>query len=56
MGTRAPKLERTSEPKRTAMLTAVMRHLEAKAIDDALDLFELLMAYTLSVDWPTSIR
>lgn len=31
------KLERTSEPKRTAMLTAVMRHLEAKAIDDALE-------------------
>lgn len=42
-----PKLERTSEPKRTAMLTAVMRHLEAKAIDDALDLFELLMATRL---------
>lgn len=36
LGTKAPKLERTPEPKRTAMLTAVMRHLEAKAIDDAL--------------------
>nr|WP_197697276.1 hypothetical protein [Streptomyces sp. 3214.6] len=44
---RAPKLERTSEPKRTAILTAVMRHLEAKAIDDALDLFEILMATRL---------
>ncbi|MGO4431085.1 Tn3 family transposase, partial [Streptomyces sp. MCAF7] len=32
---------------RTAMLTAVMRHLEAKAIDDALDLFEILMATRL---------
>lgn len=29
------------------MLTAVMRHLEAKAIDDALDLFEILMATRL---------
>ncbi|WP_267242265.1 Tn3 family transposase [Streptomyces sp. PR69] len=47
LGTKAPKLERTSEPKRTAMLTAVMRHLEAKAIDDALDLFEVLMATRL---------
>jgi hypothetical protein len=35
LGTKAPKLERTPEPKRTAMLTAVMRHLEAKAIIDA---------------------
>jgi TnpA family transposase len=47
LGTKAPKLERTPEPKRTAMLTAVMRHLEAKAIDDALDLFEMLMATRL---------
>lgn len=37
-------LERAAEPKRMAMLTAVMRHLEAKAIDEALDLFEVLMA------------
>ncbi|MCX4548221.1 MULTISPECIES: Tn3 family transposase [unclassified Streptomyces] len=47
LGTKAPKLERTPEPKRTAMLTAVMRYLEAKAIDDALDLFEILMATRL---------
>lgn len=47
LGTKAPKLERTAEPKRTAILTAVMRHLEAKAIDDALDLFEILMATRL---------
>ncbi|MFI5809075.1 Tn3 family transposase [Streptomyces sp. NPDC051561] len=47
LGTKAAKLERTPEPKRTAMLTAVMRHLEAKAIDDALDLFEILMATRL---------
>nr|WP_234332063.1 Tn3 family transposase [Streptomyces sp. NRRL F-5650] len=47
LGTKAAKLERASEPKRTAMLTAVMRHLEAKAIDDALDLFEILMATRL---------
>lgn len=47
LGTKAPKLERTAEPKRTAILTAVLRHLEAKAIDDALDLFEILMATRL---------
>ncbi|MGW5214808.1 transposase [Streptomyces sp. NPDC004051] len=47
LGTKAAKLERASEPKRTAMLTAVMRYLEAKAIDDALDLFEILMATRL---------
>ncbi|WP_308729113.1 matrixin family metalloprotease [Arthrobacter sp. MYb227] len=47
LGTKAPKLERTAEPKGTAILTAVMRHLEAKAIDDALDLFEILMATRL---------
>lgn len=47
LGTKVGKLERVSEPKRTAMLTAVMRHLEAKAIDDALDLFEILMATRL---------
>ncbi len=47
LGAKAPKLERAPEPKRTAMLTAVMRHLEAKAIDDALDLFEILMATRL---------
>lgn len=47
LGTKAPKLERTPEPKRTAMLTAVTRHLEAKAIDDALDLFEILMTTRL---------
>ena len=42
-----PLLERAAEPKRTAMLTAVMRHLEAKAIDKALDLFQVLMATRL---------
>jgi len=38
LGSKAASLERAEEPKRTAMLTAVMRHLEAKAIDEALDL------------------
>ncbi|MFJ2893540.1 Tn3 family transposase [Streptomyces sp. NPDC087218] len=47
LGSKAPLLERASEPKRTAMLTAVMRHLEAKAIDEALDLFQVLMATRL---------
>lgn len=44
-GTRSP--ERAAEPKRTAMLTLVMRHLEAKAIDEALDLSSVLMATRL---------
>ena len=30
LGSKAPLLERTTKPKRTAMLTAVMRHLEAR--------------------------
>ncbi|MCX4983925.1 DUF4158 domain-containing protein [Streptomyces sp. NBC_00572] len=47
LGSKAPLLERAAEPKRTAMLTAVMRHLEAKAIDEALDLFQVLMATRL---------
>ncbi|MGW6483970.1 Tn3 family transposase [Streptomyces sp. NPDC055059] len=47
LGSKAALLERASEPKRTAMLTAVMRHLEAKAIDEALDLFQVLMATRL---------
>jgi TnpA family transposase len=47
MGSKAAGLERAAEPKRTAMLTAVMRHLEAKAIDEALDLFQVLMATRL---------
>jgi TnpA family transposase len=47
LGSKAPLLERTAEPKRTAMLTAVIRHLEAKAIDEALDLFQVLMATRL---------
>ena len=47
LGSNATPLERTAEPKRTAMLTAVMRHLEAKAIDGALDLFQVLMATRL---------
>lgn len=47
LGSKAPLLERAAEPKRTAMLTAMMRHLEAKAIDEALDLFQVLMATRL---------
>jgi TnpA family transposase len=47
LGSKASLLERAAEPKRMAMLTAVMRHLEAKAIDEALDLFQVLMATRL---------
>ncbi|MCZ7431685.1 DUF4158 domain-containing protein [Streptomyces sp. WMMC1477] len=47
LGSKAPLRERAAAPKRTAMLTAVMRRLEAKAIDEALDLFQVLMATRL---------
>lgn len=44
---KAQAIERTPEPKRTALVAAVVRGLEAAAIDDALDLFALLMATRL---------
>lgn len=44
---KAPNLKRTPEPKRTALLTSVVRHLEASAIDNALDLFTLLTQVNL---------
>jgi len=47
MASKAAALERASEPRRTAVVTAVMRNLQAQAIDDALDLFALLMATRL---------
>jgi TnpA family transposase len=47
MASKAAALERAPEPRRTALVTAVMRNLEAAAIDDALDLFALLMATRL---------
>jgi TnpA family transposase len=47
LGSKAPILERAPEPRRTALLTSVVRHLEASAIDDALDLFALLMQVKL---------
>ena len=47
LGSKAPNLARAQDPKKTAMLTAVVRHLEAVAIDDALDLFSLLMSQRL---------
>ncbi|MEV4166430.1 Tn3 family transposase [Nonomuraea dietziae] len=46
-GSKTPNLARAGEPKRTAMVCAIVRHLEAIAIDDALDLFVLLMATKL---------
>ena len=47
LGAKSSALARMSEPKRTAILVAVLRHLEANAVDDALDLFALLMATKL---------
>ncbi|MFD8916088.1 Tn3 family transposase [Streptomyces sp. NPDC059575] len=44
---KAQTIERAPEPRRTALLTAVVRQLEAQAVDDALDLFALLMATRL---------
>ena len=44
---KAQTIERAPEPRKTALLTAVVRNLEAQAVDDALDLFALLMATRL---------
>lgn len=41
---KAQTIERAPKPRRTALLTAVVRQLEAQAVDDALDLFAVLMA------------
>ena len=44
IGAKAQTLRRLAEPRRTATLVATVRALEADAVDDALDLFDLLMA------------
>ncbi len=43
LSAKAPTLRQLAEPRRTATLVATIRHLEQKAIDDALDLFAVLM-------------
>jgi hypothetical protein len=43
LSAKAPLLRELAEPRRTATLVATIRHLEQKAIDDALDLFAVLM-------------
>jgi hypothetical protein len=45
-------LRRMPEPRRTAMLLATARALEASAVDDALDLFAVLMATKLVAPAP----
>lgn len=47
LASKAPILSGLAEPRRTATLLAMTRHLDAVAIDDALDLFALLMATKL---------
>jgi hypothetical protein len=47
MGAKAPHLARMPEPRKTATLLATARRLEAAAVDDALDLFDSLMATRL---------
>jgi hypothetical protein len=42
LGSKASALARLGEPRRTATLVAVVRHLEAAAVDDALDLLALM--------------
>jgi hypothetical protein len=44
---KAPALRQLAEPRRTATLLAAVRQLEADAVHDALDLFDLLMATRL---------
>jgi TnpA family transposase len=43
IGAKAQSLRRLAEPRRTATLVATVTALEANAVDDALDLFDLLM-------------
>lgn len=47
LGSKATAMARLGEPKRSATLVAVVRHLGAVAVDDTLDLFSLLMATRL---------
>ena len=47
LAAKAPALRDLAEPRRTATLLATARHLEAAAVDDALDLFDVLMATRL---------
>lgn len=47
MASKAPLLKDLAEPRRTATLLMTARHLEAAAVDDALDLFDSLMATRL---------
>lgn len=44
LGAKTQSLRRLAEPRRTATLVAAVAALEAVAVDDALDLFDLLMA------------
>lgn len=44
LASKAASIERAPDPRKTALMTAVVRSLEAAAIDDALDLFAPLMA------------
>ncbi|ETA03452.1 hypothetical protein ThrDRAFT_01198 [Frankia casuarinae] len=47
LAAKAPLLRELAEPRRTATLLATVRGLEAAAVDDALDLFDVLMATRL---------
>ncbi|GGV57568.1 transposase [Streptomyces spectabilis] len=47
MNAHAPTLRCLAEPRRTATVLATMRHLESAAVDDALTLFDVLMATKL---------
>ena len=47
LGTKAPALRELAEPRRTAVRLAMARQLEQTALDDALDLFDVLMATKL---------
>ena len=47
MASKAATLQGLSEPRRTGTLLALVRHLDAVAVDDVLDLFALLMSTKL---------
>ncbi|MEU3778114.1 hypothetical protein AB0F11_33930 [Streptomyces sp. NPDC032472] len=52
---KAQTIEPAPELRRTALLTAVVRQLEAQAVDDALDLFTALMANRLISPCPQGV-
>jgi TnpA family transposase len=56
LGAKAPALRELSATRRAATLLATVRQLEVDAVDDAFDLFDLLMATSCRLGKPTIAR